>query len=158
MITRKTKYALSALVHLARRAKNGPVLISDLAEKERIPKKFLEVILLDLKRHGILQSKKGKGGGYSLGRPAELIRLGQIIRLMDGPLAPLPCVSETAYQPCDDCVNEATCGIRLVMKEVRDSAARILDNTTLADIVIATSAKGKRKKKSFKSVHSLVIK
>ncbi len=144
MITRKTKYALSALVHLARREKTGPVLISDLATQERIPKKFLELILLELKKHGILQSKRGKGGGYTLGRPSELIRLGQVIRLLDGPLAPLPCVSETAYQPCDDCTNEASCGIRLVMKEVRDATARILDNTTLADVVIATAKKGKK--------------
>jgi Rrf2 family protein len=151
MITRKTKYALSALVHLARRTQSGPVLISDLAKKERIPKKFLEMILLDLKRHGILQSKKGKGGGYALARPSELIHLGQIIRLMDGPLAPLPCVSETAYHPCEDCADQANCGIRLVMKEVRDSTARILDNTTLADVVIATRIKQKKKKYVSKS-------
>lgn len=143
MITRKTKYALSALVHLGRRADDGPVLISELAKKERIPKKFLELILLDLKNHGILQSKRGKGGGYTLGRPSELIRLGHVIRIMEGPLAPLPCVSETAYQRCEDCNNEATCGIRLLMKEVRDATARILDNTTLADLVIATRTRGK---------------
>jgi Rrf2 family protein len=143
MITRKTKYALTALVHLARNETRGPLLISELAEKERIPKKFLELILLELKNHGILRSKRGKGGGYTLGRPSELIHLGQIIRLLDGPLAPLPCVSETAYQPCDDCTNETLCGIRLVMKEVRDATARILDNTTLADVVIAVK-KGKK--------------
>jgi Rrf2 family protein len=143
MITRKTKYALSALVHLARKEKSGPVLISELAAKERIPKKFLELILLELKNHGILRSRRGKGGGYTLGRPSELIRLGEVIRLLDGPLAPLPCVSETAYQPCDDCTNETLCGIRLVMTEVRDATARILDNTTLADVVIATSNKTK---------------
>ncbi|MCI0411874.1 Rrf2 family transcriptional regulator [bacterium] len=147
MITRKTKYALSALVHLARKEKMGPVLISDLAEQERIPKKFLELILLELKRHGILQSKRGKGGGYALGRPSELIRLGQVIRLLDGPLAPIPCVSETAYQACEDCADEADCGIRLVMKEVRDATARILDNTTLADVVIATARRTKDTRK-----------
>ena len=147
MITRKTKYALSALVHLGRNEKSGPVLISDLAKQERIPKKFLELILLELKKHGILQSKRGKGGGYALGRPAELIRLGQVIRLLDGPLAPLPCVSETAYQPCDDCTDENSCGIRLVMKEVRDATAKILDNTTLADVVIATAKRGKNHRK-----------
>jgi Rrf2 family protein len=143
MITRKTKYALSALVHLGRHAHNGPVLISRLAKEERIPKKFLELILLDLKNHGILQSKRGKGGGYTLGRPSELIRLGQVIRIMEGPLAPLPCVSETAYQRCEDCTDEATCGIRLMMKEVRDATARILDNTTLADLVIGTQTSAK---------------
>lgn len=138
MITRKTKYGLSALIYLARHEDEGPVLISRLAKQERIPKKFLELILLDLKNHGILQSKRGKGGGYTLGRPSELIRLGQVIRIMEGPLAPLPCVSETAYQRCEDCVNESTCGIRSVMKDVRDATARILDNTTLADVVKAT--------------------
>jgi Rrf2 family protein len=144
MITRKTKYALSALVHLANRHRSGPVLISKLAREERIPKKFLELILLDLKNHGILQSKRGKGGGYALSRPSELIRVGQVIRIMEGPLAPLPCVSETAYQRCDDCINEAVCGIRSVMKEVRDATARILDNTTLADLVTATELQAKR--------------
>ena len=147
MITRKTKYALSALLHLARKEKTGPVVISDLAEKERIPKKFLELILLELKNHGILRSKRGKGGGYTLGRRSELISLGQVIRVLDGPLAPLPCVSETAYQPCDDCTDEATCGIRLVMKEVRNATARILDNTTLAHVVIATAHKTKNNHK-----------
>ena len=134
MLTKKAKYGLIALIHLARRQTEGPVLISDLAEKEGIPKKFLELILLELKRHGILRIKKGKGGGYLLARPAELIRLGPVIRIMDGPLAPLPCVSETAYQPCQECIDEATCGIRLIMKEVRDSTATILDNTTLAQV------------------------
>ena len=151
MITRKTKYALSALVHLARNKQSGPVLISQLAKEERIPKKFLELILLDLKRYGILQSKRGKGGGYSLGRPAELIRIGPVIRLLDGPLAPVPCVSETAYQKCLDCSNETTCGIRLIMKEVRDATSRILDNTTLADMVIEPT-KGKRRNRSYEKI------
>jgi Rrf2 family protein len=134
MLTKKAKYGLIALIHLARHQSDGPVLISELAETEGIPKKFLELILLELKRHGILRSKKGKGGGYLLARPAELIRLGPVLRIMDGPLAPLPCVSETAYQPCQECIDEATCGIRIIMKEVRDSTATILDNTTLAQV------------------------
>ena len=103
--------------------------------KENIPKKFLELILLDLKNHGILQSKKGKGGGYSLGRKPAAIKLGRVIRLLDGPLAPLPCVSQTAYVPCDECEDEKTCGIRIVMRDVRDAIANILDNTTLADVL-----------------------
>ena len=147
MINRKTKYALSALVYLARQDRSDPILISKLASDERIPRKFLESILLELKNYGILKSRKGKGGGYSLARPPELIRLGHVIRFLEGPLAPVPCVSETAYQPCEDCVDEAACGIRLVMKQVRDSTARILDSTTLADIVpTSTPSKGKRKK------------
>ncbi len=133
MLTKKTKYALQALLALARDYGRGPILISEIAENERIPKKFLELILLDLKNNGILQSKKGRGGGYFLGRPPELITFGQVIRLLDGPLAPLPCVSQTAYRKCDECKDERSCGIRVVMKDVRDSTAKILDTTTLAD-------------------------
>ena len=135
MLSMKAKYGLRALLYLARHEGEGLVLISDLAEKENIPKKFLELILLDLKNHGILQSKKGKGGGYSLGRKPAAIKLGRVIRLLDGPLAPLPCVSQTAYVPCDECEDEKTCGIRLVMRDVRDAIANILDNTTLADVL-----------------------
>ncbi len=110
------------------------MLVTDLAEQERIPKKFLESILLDLKRHGLLQSKKGKGGGYFLQRAPEQVTVGQVVRLLDGPLALVPCASQTAYMPCDDCVDEETCGIRWAMKEVRDATAKILDNTTLATL------------------------
>jgi len=134
MITKKAKYGLVAMIHLARHESNGPVLISTMAKQEGIPRKFLELILLDLKRQGILHSKRGKGGGYSLARPAELIRVGTLLRILDGPLAPLPCVSETAYEPCEECRDEKNCGIRAVMKEARDSMALILDNTTLAEI------------------------
>ena len=135
MISKKTKYALKALIYLAREYDKGPILIADLAREERIPKKFLELILLTLKNNSILQSKKGKGGGYYLGRPPRDITMGQTIRLMEGPLAPVPCVSETAYAPCEECATESTCGIRLVMKEVRDAIAGILDSTTLADVL-----------------------
>ena len=131
----KAKYGLRALLYLARQENQGPVLISELAAKENIPKKFLELILLDLKNHGILQSKKGKGGGYSLSRRPEAIKLGRVIRVLDGPLAPLPCASQTAYVPCDECEDEKTCGIRLVMKDVRDAMANILDSTSLADVL-----------------------
>ncbi|TSK08102.1 MAG: Rrf2 family transcriptional regulator [Geobacter sp.] len=135
MISKKTKYGLKALIYLARRYEQGPILIADLAREERIPKKFLENILLNLKNAGVLQSRKGRGGGYSLGRPPEKITFGQAIRLMEGPLAPVPCVSEMAYARCTECGNELTCGIRLVMKDVRDEMARILDGTTLADVL-----------------------
>lgn len=133
MISKKTKYGLKALMHLARHYEQGPVLIADLARDERIPKKFLEAILLTLKNNGILHSKKGKGGGYYLGRHPRSISFGQAIRVMEGPLAPVPCVSETSYATCGECDNELTCGIRLVMKEVRDAMADILDGTSLAD-------------------------
>lgn len=135
MISKKTKYGLKALIYLARRYEQGPILIADLARDESIPKKFLENILLNLKNAGVLQSRKGRGGGYALGRPPEKITFGQAIRLMEGPLAPVPCVSEMAYARCTECGSELTCGIRLVMKDVRDEMARILDGTTLADVL-----------------------
>lgn len=135
MISKKAKYGLQAVISLAKRKADEPVLIAELAQQERIPKKFLELILLDLKNHGILQSKKGKGGGYFLGRQAERITLGEVIRVLEGPLAPVSCVSETAYKRCDDCVDENCCGIRLVMKDVRDAISNILDKTTFADVV-----------------------
>jgi Rrf2 family protein len=134
MLSKKAKYGLTALIHLARSQNKGPVLISGLAKEGRIPKKFLELILLELKNEGVLQSKKGKGGGYFLARPAELIRIGHVIRVMDGPLAPIPCVSETAYEKCVECIDEKTCPIRAVMKQVRDAMANILDRTTLAEL------------------------
>ena len=134
MLSKKAKYGLTALIHLAKKQNDGPVLISYLAKKGRIPQKFLELILLELKNEGILQSKKGRGGGYFLARPAELIRIGQVIRIIDGPLAPIACVSETAYEKCAECTDEKNCAIRNVMKKVRDSIAQILDSTTLYEL------------------------
>ena len=134
-LSKKSSYALRALVALARRHGLGPVLIAELAEKEQIPKKFLELVLLDLKNAGILQSKKGKGGGYALARTPDAITLGEVIRLFDGPLAPLPCASERAFVKCEECDDVETCAIRTVMKEVRDATARILDGTTLATLL-----------------------
>jgi Rrf2 family protein len=146
MISKKTKYGLKALIYLARHYDKGPILIADLARDENLPKKFLENILLSLKNNGILQSRKGKGGGYYLGRHPSKITFGQAIRVMEGPLAPVPCVSETAYAKCTECENEVTCGIRLVMKDVRDAMAVILDGTTLADVLekIDTAEQGQR--------------
>lgn len=135
MLTSKTKYALIALQTLARARRDEPVLIARIAEEESIPRKFLERILLELKARGVLRSQKGKGGGYSLARPPDEIPLADIVRWMDGPLAPVSCVSQTAYAPCRECRNEACCGIRSVMKEVRDAIADILDATTVADLV-----------------------
>lgn len=135
MISKKTKYGLKALIYLAQHYEEGPILIADLAREERIPKKFLEAILLALKNSGILQSQKGKGGGYFLGRPPKTITFGQAIRVMEGPLAPVPCVSETSYAKCTECENEETCGIRMVMKDTRDAIAKVLDGTTLADVL-----------------------
>lgn len=131
MLSSKAKYGLKAMVYLARHEGLGPVLIADIAESERIPKKFLDAILLEMKNSGLLSSKKGKGGGYILARPASRIMVADIVRVLDGPLAPVPCVSRTAYRRCDDCVDEAACAVRAVMQDVRDAIAAILDNTTL---------------------------
>jgi Rrf2 family protein len=132
MLTKKSKYGLKVLLLLAREHDRGPVLISELAERERIPKKFLELILLDLKHHGILQSRKGPGGGYHLRRSPDRISIGEVIRILEGPLALVPCVSQMAYMPCDECESERDCAVRRVFKKVRDETARILDGTTLA--------------------------
>ena len=134
VLTKKSKYGLKAVLVLAEEAGRGPVLVSELASRQQLPKKFLEAILLELKRHGLLHSKKGKGGGYFLSREPTDITIGQVIRVLDGPLALIPCVSQTAYMKCEECVDEKTCGIRWAMKEVRDATARILDHTTLAGL------------------------
>lgn len=134
MLTKKSKYGLKAVLMLAEEAGHGPVLVSELADRQRLPKKFLEAILLELKRHGLLHSKKGRGGGYLLSRKPGEITVGQVIRVLDGPLALIPCVSQTAYMKCEECLDEKTCGVRLAMKDVRDATARILDHTTLAGL------------------------
>jgi Rrf2 family protein len=134
MLSRKSKYGLKALLVLAQEDGRGPVLVSDIARQEAIPKKFLEAILLDLNRRGVVQSKKGKGGGYLLRRAPAEVTFGEVIRLLEGPLALVPCVSQTAYTTCAECVDERTCGVRLAMKDVRDATARILDHLTLADV------------------------
>ncbi len=132
MLSKKAKYAIKALLALTDHRRDEPMRISDLARAEQIPPKFLESILLGLKNQGILQSRKGKGGGYLLARDPATVYLGQIVRMFDGPLAPVPCASQTGYVPCADCRDEAACGVRLAMKEVRDETARILDGTSLA--------------------------
>jgi len=132
MITKKAKYALKALLELtATYETKKPVLIAELAQRGRIPKKFLELILLELKNNGILESRKGKGGGYLLAKSPANILIGPVLRMIDGPLAPLPCLSQTAYRRCDECVDEAACSIRLVLKEVHDHQIQVLDNTSL---------------------------
>jgi Rrf2 family protein len=135
MLSQKAKYGIRALLYLARQGEGVPVLIREIAEKERLPKKFLEAILLELKSAGILHSRPGKGGGYTLNRSPKTITLGRVIRLIDGPLAPIPCVSQTAYAPCKECLDEKTCTIRAVMKQVRDATAKILDEATFADLL-----------------------
>lgn len=133
-LSKRTQYSLRALYALARNHGRGPTLIATLAQEEAIPKKFLEQILLALKNAGLVDSKKGKGGGYTLARPPAQITLATVIRMIEGPLAPLPCASETRFRKCEECVDIETCGTRIVMRDVRDAIARILDTTTLANV------------------------
>lgn len=134
MLSKKTQYAFKALTFMAERKKDGPVLIAEIAEKKQIPLKFLENILLELKKAGLLDSKKGKGGGYFFKvEPAE-IRLSQVMRLIEGPIALLPCVSLNFYERCKDC-NEKKCGLNKVMLQVRDNTLVILENKTVSDLV-----------------------
>ena len=134
-ISKRTQYGLKAVLALGRKYGEGPVLIATLAAEESIPVKFLEVILLDLKGHGLLDSKKGKGGGYQLNRPPSALTVGSLIRMMEGPLAPLPCASETAFRACEECTDIESCGTRIIMRQVRDAIAEVLDRTTLADLL-----------------------
>jgi Rrf2 family protein len=131
-LSKRTQYSLRALYALARNHGHGPMLITQISKDEAIPKKFLEQMLLSLKATGMISSKKGKGGGYFLVRPPEEITIGSVIRLIEGPLAPLPCASETRFRKCDECPDVETCGTRMVMREVRDAIASILDRTTLS--------------------------
>jgi len=136
-LSKRGEYGLRAMISLAEPAKKGdaPALlqIKAISQREQISPKFLEQILLTLKNAGLLHSKMGVGGGYYLARPASEITLGQIFRILDGPVAPIRCVSQMAYEPCG-CPDEQTCGLRLVMSDVRNAIADILDNTSLADI------------------------
>lgn len=151
VLSRKSKYGLKALLLLAQEPGDTPVLVSDLAVREALPKKFLEAILLELKRHRIVDSRKGRGGGYFLRRKPTEISFGEVIRALDGPLAAVPCVSQTAYAPCSECLDEKTCGVRLAMKQVRDATARILDRTTLAsvnaEVLVASKRRGAGRRK-----------
>lgn len=134
MLSQKAKYALKAMQMLAEQEDGTLLQTPEIAEAQRIPRKFLELILLDLKNRGYVHSQRGKHGGYVLAKPADEITFGQIVRLMDGPLAPIPCASLTAYRRCADCVDEKTCAIRRVMRQVRDAVSDVLDEVTLADI------------------------
>ena len=133
-LSKRGEYGLKALIDLA--SQDDPqtlVQIKDIAQRQQIPVKFLEQIMLAMKNGGILHSRAGLGGGYYLARPANEITLGQVVRLLDGPLAPIPCVSQMAYERCV-CADEATCGLRLAMLDVRNAIADTLDTTTLADV------------------------
>ncbi len=131
MISKKAKYAIKALKVLTEEYGKGPILISYISAKEKIPKKFLEAILLELRNHGILQSQKGKGGGYLLRVEPGRVNLAQVMRVIDGPIAPTPCVSLNFYVKCDDCVDEVTCMLKPIMERVRDANLGVYENTTL---------------------------
>ncbi len=139
MLSQKCKYALQALLVLAREPTDDLMLVSEIAERENLPKKFLEAILLELNRNGLVRSRRGRGGGYALAKPADLITFGQVVRIMDGPLAPLSCVSVNYYRRCEDCKDEQTCEIRKVMRRVRDAIAHEFDGTSLQDALRAGS-------------------
>ncbi len=135
MLSRKTKYGLKALAYIAKQKGEGPVLIQQVANAENISKKFLESILLQLRKAGFLGSKKGKGGGYYLIKEPENITMSNVIRVLEGPIALLPCVSLNFYERCDDCPDEDICSLHTLMMEVRDSTLDVLDNKTLADVI-----------------------
>lgn len=134
MLSKKTQYGLKALGYLAAQHGRGPVLIADIAKQKNIPLKFLEAILLQLKQKGILSSKKGKGGGYYLAAPPKKISIAAAIRLIEGPIAMLPCVSLNFYERCKDC-NEATCGLNKIMAATRDATLKVLEKKTIADLI-----------------------
>lgn len=150
-LSKRGEYGLRAMIDLAMLTseKNGSsraVQIKEIAERQKIPAKFLEQILLTLKNAGLLHSKMGVGGGYYLSRPPTEITLGQIVRILDGPLAPIRCVSQMAYEPCG-CPDEETCGLRLAMLEVRNAIADYLDHTTLADVLARIEKAGRDRPK-----------
>lgn len=143
MLTAKGKYGLKAVVHLSTLEPGETTQAVDIADAHNIPKKFLDAILGDLRNAGIVRSKKGPGGGYMLARAPSDIKIGSVVRALDGPLAPLACASRTAYQPCQDCDDVKTCVIRLTMTSVRDAMSEILDRLSVADM----AAMGRRQQR-----------
>jgi len=152
MLTAKGKYSLKALTQLATLNPEATMQAVDIAEANDIPKKFLDAILGELRIAGIVHSRKGPGGGYRLARAPSEIKIGHVIRAIDGPLAPIACASRTAYQPCRDCKDVKTCIVRMMMTKVRDAMSDVLDRMTLADMVAmggrGTAAKAMRKQKA----------
>jgi len=146
VISKKSKYALNALLHLTRKQGEGPVLISTISADENIPQKFLETILLDLRNAGILSSKKGKGGGYYLLKKPEDVNIAQVLRIFDGPIALLPCVAYNFYERCEECKDEEVCAIREAFKEVREESVRIFKEYTLRSMVDREKALAEAKK------------
>lgn len=135
MLSKKTQYSFYALVYLAKEYQKGPVLIDDIAKSEKIPKKFLEAILLELKRNGYVNSKKGKGGGYFLIKPPDQVNLAEILRIFEGAIALLPCAAYKYYEPCSQCKDENRCGIRSIVKDLRDETVKFLKSYSLTDVI-----------------------
>ena len=148
MLSKKVQYAVVALIRLAKDYEKGPILISNIADEQKIPKKFLETILLDLKNAGYLGSKKGKGGGYYLIKHPSEVNLADIIRLFDGAIALLPCATFKYYEKCPFHKDESSCGFRSVIKEVRDQSVKILKNNTLENILKREESLLNKKKKT----------
>jgi len=145
MLTSKAKYALRAMIDLAAQDSSGarrPVFIAEVARRQDIPRRFLENILLELRKHGLVTSHRGKAGGYALARSPEEITFADIIRAIDGPLALTPCTSRTAYRRCEDCLDEAECAIRRTLTQVRNASAEILESTTLAEAIAPEPGSG----------------
>jgi Rrf2 family protein len=140
MISKKTKYALKALGYLAEHSTGEPILIAELAERENIPRKFLEAILVALRKGGVLKSRIGKGGGYLLAVPPAEITVSRVVRILEGEFAPLPCLSESHGTRCDECDDQASCGIRLVMWDVKNAVTQVMDGVTVADMVERSKA------------------
>jgi Rrf2 family protein len=145
MISKKTIYAFKALIHLAGQPSGQPILIADLARDENIPRKFLEFILLSLRKGGILQSRVGKGGGYYLALQPNKVTIGAVVRILEGDIAPVQCLSTTNYARCEECQDEVTCGIRLTMADVNIALSTVLDGLTLADMVERSEAEKNRR-------------
>jgi Rrf2 family protein len=134
VLTKKGKYGLKAMVHLAQSEPGRPVPVMEISEKQRIPKKFLDAILCELRNAGFVHSKMGKGGGYSLARPPSAITVGELVRTIDGPLAPVPCASKTRYRRCDDCHDETTCAVRRIMQRAQEALSSVLDTCSLQEM------------------------
>ncbi|MEI9997314.1 MAG: Rrf2 family transcriptional regulator [Rhizomicrobium sp.] len=142
MLSQKARYALHALIVLAEHSGDEPMQIAQVAEEARVPRKFLEQILVDLKKRGIVRSQRGRAGGYFIGKAPKDISFADVIRVIDGPLALAPCVSVIAYHKCEDCVDEATCSIRKVLLAARDATAQVLETRTIAQAVVTARKAG----------------
>lgn len=141
MLTNKGKYGLKAMLHLARLDDGETDQVAEITQTNKIPKKFLDAILLDLRNAGMLKRKKGPGGGYALAKPAGTIKVGAVIRALDGPLAPIACASQSAFRACDDCGKIELRPVRLIMSDVCDAMASVVDNTTIADLAKRTPSR-----------------